>query len=185
MLVRILLRRAWLAALVGGAIGAAALRQIEFWLGASWPFDTVTVGALAGAVLMGVVASRNRTLPITHGSARFRSRRELREWRRGDGLIIGRDEKSGKLLRYGGPGHLLTVAPTRAGKGVGAIIPNLLTADRPVIVIDPKGENFRVAGRARSRFGPVYPLDPFGVTGGWSAAYNPLGAIDPAGDRFL
>ena len=185
MLVRILLRPAWLAVLAGGAIGAATVRQTELWLSASWSFDAVAVGALVGAVLMGVVVSRSRTLPITHGSARFRNRRELREWLRGDGLIIGRDERSGKLLRYGGPGHLLTIAPTRAGKGVGAIIPNLLTADRPVIAIDPKGENFRVAGRARLRFGPVYPLDPFGVTGACSAAYNPLGAIDPAGDRFL
>ena len=68
---------------------------------------------------------------------------------------------------------------------MGAIIPNLLTSDRPAIVIDPKGENFRVAGRARSAFGPVYALDPFGITGAQSVAYNPLAAIDPAGDRFL
>ena len=37
-----------------------------------------------------------------------------------------RDRKSGKLLRYAGPAHLLTIAPTRTGKGVGTIIPNLL-----------------------------------------------------------
>ena len=57
---------------------------------------------------------------------------------------------------------MLTIAPTRAGKGVGTILPNLLLADRPVIVIDPKGENYRVAARARNRFGPVWALDPFG-----------------------
>ena len=68
---------------------------------------------------------------------------------------------------------------------MGAIIPNLLTADRPAIVIDPKGENFAVSGRARSAFGPVYALDPFGITGAQSAAYNPLFAIDPTGNRFL
>ena len=88
------------------------------------------------------------------------------------------------LLRYAGPDHLLTIAPTRAGKGVGAIRPNLLLADRPVIVIDPKGENYRVAARARNRFGPVWALDPFGVTGNESAAYNPLDLLDPGSERF-
>ncbi|MCM0753621.1 hypothetical protein DEA98_29440 (plasmid) [Brucella pseudogrignonensis] len=56
--------------------------------------------------------------------------------------------------------HLLTMAPTRTGKGVGTIIPNLLTADRSVICIDPKGENAKVAARARQQFGPVHVLDP-------------------------
>ncbi|MBR7559814.1 type IV secretory system conjugative DNA transfer family protein, partial [Mycobacterium tuberculosis] len=85
------------------------------------------------------------------------------------GLLIGRDGKTGKLLRYDGPAHLLTMAPTRTGKGVGTIIPNLLTADRSVICIDPKGENAKIAGRARQQFGPVHVLDPFGVTGQPSA----------------
>ena len=72
------------------------------------------------------------------------------------------------------------MAPTRTGKGVGTIIPNLLTADRSVICIDPKGENAKIAGRARQRFGPVHVLDPFGVTGIRSAAFNPLDTLDPS-----
>ncbi len=96
-----------------------------------------------------------------------------------DGVLIGRDAKTGKLLRYDGPAHLLTMAPTRSGKGVGTIIPNLLTLNRSVICIDPKGENARIAGRARNRFGPVHVLDPFGVTGLPSAAFNPLAGLDP------
>ncbi|EHS51715.1 TRAG family protein, partial [Rhizobium sp. PDO1-076] len=97
------------------------------------------------------------------------------------GLLIGRDSKTGKLFRYEGPAHLLTMAPTRTGKGVGTIIPNLLTADRSVICIDPKGENARIAGRAREKFGAVHILDPFGVTRRPSAAFNPLDALDPYG----
>ncbi|WP_164209724.1 type IV secretory system conjugative DNA transfer family protein, partial [Stenotrophomonas maltophilia] len=49
------------------------------------------------------------------------------------------------------------------------------------ICIDPKGENARIAGRARQTFGPVHVLDPFGVTGQPSAAFNPLDQLDPAG----
>ena len=70
----------------------------------------------------------------THGSARFATDKEMAPLARADtGLLIGRDAKTGKLLRYDGPAHLLTMAPTRTGKGVGTIIPNLLTADRSVI----------------------------------------------------
>lgn len=48
-----------------------------------------------------------------------------------------------------------------------------------MICIDPKGENARITTRARSAFGPVHILDPFGITGGPSAGYNPLAALDP------
>ena len=110
----------------------------------------------------------------SHGSARFAGKNELRKLEAADGLLIGRNPKTGRLLRYDGPAHLLTLAPTRAGKGVGTVIPNLLAAERSVLVIDPKGENARIAGAARERFGTVHVLDPFGVSGRPSAAYNPL-----------
>ncbi len=116
----------------------------------------------------------------THGSARFANDNEVTSLTRGrSGLLIGRDPITNKLMRYDGPAHLLTMAPTRTGKGIGTIIPNLLTADRSVICIDPKGENARVTARARDRFGKVHILDPFGVTGLRSAAFNPLEHLDP------
>jgi type IV secretion system protein VirD4 len=114
----------------------------------------------------------------SHGSAHFATRQERAAFEGGDGLLIGRDLDTGKLLRYDGPAHLLTLAPTRAGKGVGTVIPNLLLAERSVLVIDPKGENAKVAGEARKRFGAVHILDPFGVTGLPASAYNPLGRLD-------
>jgi type IV secretion system protein VirD4 len=113
----------------------------------------------------------------SHGSARFATRKERVAFEGGNGLLIGRDLDTGKLLRYDGPAHLLTLAPTRAGKGVGTVIPNLLLAERSVLVIDPKGENARIAGEARKRFGAVHILDPFGVTGLPASAYNPLGRL--------
>jgi len=116
------------------------------------------------------------------GSARWATRKELQTLSMKDvGLLIGRDPTTNTLLRYDGPAHLLTMAPTRTGKGVGTIIPNLLTAERSMICIDPKGENARVTGRAREQFGPVHFLDPFGVTGQRSATFNPLDMLDPDG----
>ena len=44
-------------------------------------------------------------------------------------------------------------------------------------MIDPKGENAKIAGEARRRFGAVHILDPFGVTGMPASAYNPLGRL--------
>ena len=71
------------------------------------------------------------------------------------------------------------MAPTRSGKGVGTIIPNLLL-DRSAICIDPKGENVRVTARVRAAKGKVWCLDPFGVSGQPPAHYNPLDRLDPA-----
>ena len=115
----------------------------------------------------------------SHGSARFASRKEMKKLQGEDGLLIGRNPHTGRLLRYDGPAHLITLAPTRAGKGVGTVIPNLLAAERSVLVIDPKGENARIAGEARRRFGTVHVLDPFEVSGMPSAAYNPLDRLAP------
>ena len=67
-------------------------------------------------------------------------------------------------LTYSGDGHLLTVAPTGAGKGVGAIIPALLTYPGTVIVTDIKGENYQVTARHRREMGQrVVVIDPFGL----------------------
>ena len=143
--------------------------------------------ANAGALLaaaVGFMSGWLRAGPLrsdAHGSAEFGNEDRARgELGNPDGLIVGRARR-GWLMRYDGPAHLLTLAPTRSGKGVGAIIPNLLTANRSVICIDPKGENARIAARARSRFGPVLVLDPFEVTGLPSAAFNPMARLDPSG----
>lgn len=77
-------------------------------------------------------------------------------------------------------GHLITLARTGAGKGVGCIIPALLRYRGPAIIIDPKGENYQVTARRRRELGQeVRLLDPFGVTGQQTDALNPLDLIDP------
>ncbi|WP_254511290.1 type IV secretory system conjugative DNA transfer family protein [Anatilimnocola floriformis] len=82
------------------------------------------------------------------------------------------------LILYSGGGHLCTVAPTRAGKGTGAIVPNLLHYRGPVIVFDPKGENYSVTARARQQMGhTIVKLDPFGIAGEATDAINPLDAL--------
>ncbi|MBJ3764329.1 type IV secretory system conjugative DNA transfer family protein [Maribius pontilimi] len=142
----------------------------------------ILIGALLGVQYWRMVSGADVFFGLTgdsHGSARFASRKELKKHEGGEGLLIGRNPGTGRLLRYDGPAHLITLAPTRAGTGVGTVIPNLLAVERSVLVIDPKGENARIAGAARRRFGTVHILDPFQVSGLPSAAYNPLDRLTP------
>ena len=94
------------------------------------------------------------------------------------GFILGRDQ-NGNMLRYNRGGHLMTVAATRGGKGVGTIIPNLLLHPGSFICTDPKGENFFVTHKHRERMGQkIIALDPFNLTEGQGAGYNPMDLID-------
>ena len=78
-----------------------------------------------------------------------------------------------------GEGHLMTIAPTGAGKGVGCIIPALLRYPGPVIVIDPKGENAAITARHRREMGQqVVVIDPMGLTDLAGDTLNPLDMID-------
>jgi len=175
---------------VGGMFIGALVWPLALWgysmFGHVSPFlhqGAGLTGAGLGMICGGVnwLGEGARSAPSTvHGSAAFAGPAEIRSSLGGPGLIVGRENrKNGRLLRYGGQAHLLTIAPTRSGKGVGAIIPNLLTADRSVFCIDPKGENARITGRARGRFGPVHVLDPFGVSGQASGSFNPLAGLEP------
>lgn len=82
--------------------------------------------------------------------------------------------------RFRHSGHVVTIAPTGGGKGVSAVIPNLLTYPGSAWVLDLKGENYAVTARQRRAMGQeVRLLDPFGVTGQPSNTFNPLDLIKP------
>jgi len=101
------------------------------------------------------------------------------------GPIIGRH--GGELVRYPGNGHLITIAPTGSGKGIGSVLPNVLMHPGSLVVTDPKGENAAVAKRHREDMGQqVEWLDPWAVVAKLdkkmfgTAQFNPLDFIDPA-----
>jgi type IV secretion system protein VirD4 len=85
-------------------------------------------------------------------------------------------------IHYGEDRHLLTIAPTGAGKGRGVIIPNLLRFEGSVIVIDPKGETWHVTARRRKEMGQeVRLLDPFGAVSKKTDSLNPFDLFDRPG----
>jgi len=95
------------------------------------------------------------------------------------GLIASRGNG---YITFGGDGHLITVAPTGAGKGRAAIIPNLLTYPGSVIVIDPKGENYNVTSRARRAMGQqIVRLDPFHLIDDKPDNFNPFDILEFTG----
>ncbi|PKR48465.1 conjugal transfer protein TraG [Thalassospira marina] len=129
--------------------------------------------ALVGIFIFGYRAFRRPQ--DTHGSASFATLADISDAKlRARGMVLGK--KGGRLIRFGKPGHLLTFAPTRSGKGVGVVIPNLLDHAGSVIVTDIKGENYRITAVHRGTLGPVHAFAPFD-TDIESACYNPLDFI--------
>jgi type IV secretion system protein VirD4 len=131
-------------------------------------------GGLIAAVLsiaVSVWRAREAHTATTYGSARWAHQAEIA--RAGllgpDGVVLGK--LGAAYLRHHGPEHVLCFAPTRSGKGVGLVVPSLLTWPGSAIVHDIKGENWTLTAGWRARFGRVLRFDP---TDPASAAYNPL-----------
>ncbi|EFI53037.1 conjugal transfer protein TraG [Afipia sp. 1NLS2] len=129
------------------------------------------VAAFVVAVAMSVWRAREVKKVTTYGSARWAEAREIRKagLLHPDGVLLGRWHSA--YLRHHGPEHVLCFAPTRSGKGVGLVVPTLLTWPGSAIVHDIKGENWGLTAGWRARFGRVLLFDP---TNTKSTAYNPL-----------
>ncbi len=127
--------------------------------------------AIAVAILMSIIRAREARNIETYGSARWAEGREVRAagLLGPDGVVLGKHDHD--YLRHDGPEHVLCFAPTRSGKGVGLVVPTLLTWPGSCIVHDIKGENWQLTAGFRARHGRVLLFDP---TNPASAAYNPL-----------
>lgn len=101
------------------------------------------------------------------------------------GLRLGTisDGHTDHPIRYNGDRHALTVAPTRSGKGVAHVIPNLLTYQGSVLTIDPKGENAMITAHAREAMGQeIHIVDPWGIAQNersFPSRFNPLDWLKP------
>jgi len=125
----------------------------------------------------------------TFGSAQWASFADIvnAKLTAGQGFFLGDVQSSADErtdLHYPGDRHLLTVAPTRAGKGVSSIIPNLLTYEGSALVIDPKGENALITGAHRGSTGQrIMLVDPWDLAasrmGTEPARFNPIDWLHP------
>ena len=122
--------------------------------------------------------------PSLHGDARFAGIGDLakKHMFKPDpyGIIVGRWGK--KLIRLPGQLFVILAAPTRSGKGVGVVIPNLLTYQGSVAVLDIKQENFALtSGWRKSQGQQIYLFNPF-AEDRRTHRWNPLSYVthDPA-----
>jgi type IV secretion system protein VirD4 len=141
-----------------------------FWEGAAIAASGGFI-SIAVAITMSVMRAREAADLDTYGSARWATRAEVAGagLLGADGVVLGRLDRD--YLRHDGPEHVLCFAPTRSGKGVGLVVPTLLTWPGSAIVHDIKGENWTLTAGFRARYGRVLRFDPTSMT---SAAYNPL-----------
>ena len=171
------------------------------WAQAPWASNVSSTFQLAGAGFMVVVAvgmligvqvsaarrRRPQKIEGLHGTARWiTTAEELREI----GFLAGSDANTGSgvyigawtdpktkithYLRHDGPEHIGAIAPTRSGKGVGLVLPTLLSYPHHCVVNDMKGELWgQTAGwRKEHANNVVIKFDPAAAEG--SGRFNPL-----------
>lgn len=136
----------------------------------------IGAGLLAYSLYVGFATRSSRKHSDVHGTAHFASLDEVKATgllpaknKASEGVYCGAfdDPKTGQTLylRHAGPEHVIALAPTRSGKGVGLVVPTLLSWPESVFVLDRKGENFAMtAGWRREhannvilRFDPAEP----------------------------
>ena len=135
-------------------------------------------------VLNGMLQKHRRAL---HGNARWANDKEIHKANlvQDDGIVIGKNK--GEILRFPGQQFVLLAAPTRSGKGVGVVIPNLLTYTGSVVVLDIKQENYNITAgyRRNSLKQDTWLFNPFaedrepetGRAAPRTHRYNPLSSI--------
>lgn len=142
--------------------------------------------------------------PPLYGSARWATPEELRSIPNGKLYLADRsafDSPSSILLggyaddgsdpepqfvHWDDDGHLLTIAPTRSGKAVTSIVPNLLRYRGSCVVLDPKGEHFEKTSKWRKSIGhEIYRIAPFDHGSGWVRhRYDPMVQVRTEADAL-
>lgn len=142
----------------------------------------ISVGVSAGGLLvilpLALINATRQRRPL-HGSARFATSAEVRLAGLSDighpGILVGRHR--GRMLFLQGQLSVMLSAPTRSGKGVGVVIPNLLNWPDSVVVLDIKGENYEITAGYRHAHGQaVFAFSPFDDDA-HSHRWNPMSSV--------
>ena len=141
-------------------------------------FNRAGIMAASGGVLGAVAAivcslwrARLQKFVTTYGSARWAVKKDVAAAGlfKPAGVFLGKWQD--RYLRHDGPEHVMAFAPTRSGKGVGLVVPTLLSWTDSAIIHDIKGENWELTAGWRSTFSHCLLFDP---TNPNSSRYNPL-----------
>lgn len=155
-------------------------------------------GLLAMAITKVVIGNSSKANQYLHGSARWADKKDIQEAgllardKSTLDLVTGKDaptatgvyvggwqDKKGQFhyLRHSGPEHVLCYAPTRSGKGVGLVVPTLLSWPASAVVTDLKGELWALTAGWRKKHAKnkVLRFEPAALDGG--VRWNPLDEI--------
>ncbi|HGO6578976.1 TPA: type IV secretory system conjugative DNA transfer family protein [Neisseria gonorrhoeae] len=159
----------------------------QFMMAFSIMLMVVAIGMIGMLVWNIVRKNTNKAHESLHGSARWADRKDIeaaglltKKGEDSDGVYVGGwVDKSGTLhyLRHSGPEHVLTYAPTRSGKGLGLVLPTLLSWPHSTFITDLKGELWALTAGWRKKYAhnKVIRFEPASAQG--SAAWNPLDEI--------
>lgn len=135
-------------------------------------------------LVTGLVLLLKKDKRSLHGDARFATGADLSKHgmfkKTGQSIVVG--SHGGKLVRLDGQQFVILAAPTRSGKGVGVVIPNLLEYGESLVVLDIKQENFDLTSGWRASQGQeIYLFNPF-AEDRRTHRWNPLSYVsdDPA-----
>lgn len=144
----------------------------------------MAVAAAPFGFLGWLILSRKEARSL-YGEARFAKRSEMEKaGLLGDqGVILGKEGR--QYVMYAGDSHVYVAAPTRGGKGVGIVIPNLLNWSESVVVLDIKQENWDLTSGFRAKCGQACFLFNPAARDGRTHRWNPLSYIsDEPGARI-
>lgn len=157
-----------------------------------------TIGLIGVAITKVVTANTSKASEYLHGSARWATKKDIqaagllprkrnmlevvqgKDAPTSTGVYVGgwEDEKGNFFyLRHNGPEHVLTYAPTRSGKGVGLVVPTLLSWPQSCVITDLKGELWALTAGWRQKYAKnkVLRFEPASSNGG--VCWNPLDEI--------
>ena len=152
------------------------------------PFETgaLIIGAAALIGMIGFIAISYRPNLTIHGSAKWATKEELKkaslavQIKNLSGPIyakLGSPKSRGEFITSNDVPHSFICAPTGSGKGVGVVIPTLLTYGGSVICLDVKGENFEKTARTRKGLGDsIFRFSPLDEDNR-SHRFNPLEGV--------
>ncbi len=168
--------------------------QWRFYDQARLVFGIASIASLLGysAIFLGLtfrmgLSRRSHKHDGLHGTAHWADEKEIRKTglipsggKSGQGVYVGAwVDKQGRTryLRHDGPEHIAAIAPTRSGKGVGLVIPTLLSWPHSAVIHDMKGELWALTAgwRQQSAGNKVLKFDPAAEIG--SCAFNPLDEV--------
>ncbi|MFC0860616.1 type IV secretory system conjugative DNA transfer family protein [Pasteurella multocida] len=153
--------------------------------------QSISIGFLVTVILIIFLAiyavaqsnsSKAKANEFLHGSAEWASEKDIKAagLLEGNGVYVGgwKDEKGNfHYLRHNGPEHVLTFAPTRSGKGVGLVLPTLLSWSHSAFISDLKGELYALTSGWRKNYGnnKILRFEPAALQG--CARWNPVDEI--------